>query len=134
MKRIILALLVIGLLCTGCSISKEDDRKVSDLDFTVVAGKDIPEELRNVIEQKKQNPFKMTYDDQKNLYIIIGYGKQQTGGYSIAVKELYLSDNAIYIKTNLIGPKQEERRDKVASYPYVVVKMDYREEMVVFNS
>lgn len=134
MKKIILGLLVISLLCTGCSIRKEDNKKVRDLDFTVVAGKDVPEELRNLIEQKKQNPFKMTYDDQENLYIIIGYGQQQTGGYSIAVKELYLSDNAIYIKTNLIGPKQEERRDKVASYPYIVVKLDYRDEMVVFNS
>ena len=47
-------------------------------------------------EERKAENFKLTYSDKQYLYICIGYGEQETGGYSIAVNELYLTDNAIY--------------------------------------
>ena len=47
----------------------------------------------------------------------MGYGTQQTGGYSIAVNDLYETANAVYIDTNLIGPSPEEKSKPVASYP-----------------
>ena len=67
----------------------------------------------------------------------MGYGIQPTGGYSISVEELYLSTNAIYINTNLIGPMKGETVTEVESYPYLVVqienRMDYSEKSVVFE-
>ena len=44
----------------GCSADTADEGKVRDLEFTVVGDGEIPEELRNTIEQKKTSPFKLT--------------------------------------------------------------------------
>lgn len=120
------------LLIAGCG-NQENTKKIADLEFAVVTERDIPQELLHVLEEKRQGPFKMTYTNESNTYIIIGYGQQATGGYSISVTELFLAENAVYIKTNLIGPKKEERQEALPSYPYVVVKTELLEEAVVFQ-
>ena len=112
-----------ALLFAGCS----------DLDYTIAAEADIPEELQNDIEEKKAADFKMTYKDSEFLYIVRGYGEQETGGYSICIRNLYLTSNAIIFDTELIGPRKGETISKSPSYPYIVVKVELRDENVVFE-
>lgn len=134
-KRICSAALVV-LLCMGviaCGAKQDPMEKIRDLDFSVIAEDKLPEELLDMIEQKKADNFKMTFQDQGFVYICVGYGKQETGGYSIAVNELYETSNAIYIDTNLIGPGVEDKGKSSPSYPYVVVKMEYIDKPVVFS-
>ncbi len=133
MKRIICGAFLTILLCCGCSVEKESETKIRDLEYSIVKEEDIPEELKNVIESKKQQIFKLSYADNGEMYIAVGYGEQQTGGYSIQVKELYLSDNAVYFDTELQGPKKEEINHEAKSYPYIVIKTEQREESVVFQ-
>ena len=94
---------------------------------------DIPEELQNDIEEKKAADFKMTYKDSEFLYIVRGYGEQETGGYSICIRNLYLTSNAIIFDTELIGPRKGETISKSPSYSYIVVKVELRDENVVFE-
>lgn len=117
----------------GCNVSNEDGEKLRDLDFTVVKEGEIPKELADIIEGKKIQNFKLTYTDGENLYIVIGYGEQPTGGYSIAVNEIYLSKNAIYVDTNLIGPSKDENISQVLTYPYIVIKTENIDRSVVFQ-
>ena len=134
-------LLVVALLTwvfvvrflTACSVEKDDLKKVRDLEFTVVGETDLPEELKQVIGEKKTAPFKMTYTDDQNLYIAVGYGEQENGGYSISVRELYLTENAIVADTELLGPESAEQTGAEKSYPYIVVKTEYLEEPVIFQ-
>ena len=126
------ATLVIVLL-TGCTMLSDERVKLKDLDFTVMSEEKIPEELKSIIDEKKAQPFKLTYSDNEYLYISIGYGEQQTGGYSIAVNELYLTDNAVYVNTNLLGPEASEKNNPVKSYPYIVIKTEYLDETVIFE-
>ena len=118
---------------TACSVEKDDLKKVRDLEFTVVGETDLPEELKQVIGEKKTAPFKMTYTDDQNLYIAVGYGEQENGGYSISVRELYLTENAIVADTELLGPESAEQTGAEKSYPYIVVKTEYLEEPVIFQ-
>jgi hypothetical protein len=134
-KRIVLLLGVIGagLIFTSCKGENTDVKKVRDLEFTVVEDADVPEQLMEIINEKKAQPFKMHYKNTDFLYIVVGYGEQPTGGYSISVDELFLTSNAIYIDTNLIGPSQDELVANATTYPYVVVKTEFLDEPVVFN-
>lgn len=135
-KRIISVMLVC-LLCMGvgaCGVKQQDTmEKVKDLEFTVIPEDKLPEELLTAIEERKEGTFKLTFQDQGFLYICIGYGEQETGGYSIAVNEVYETANAIYVDTNLIGPQPEEKGNLSPSYPYVVIKTEYIEKSVVFD-
>lgn len=123
-------ILIFGL--TGCSKLTVTD-KIRDLEFTIVDENEQPEELRKLIEEKKTGEFRLTYNDDAFLYIAAGFGTQPTGGYSIQVKELYLTENAIYIDTELLGPEDAETAGTFASQPYIVVKTEARKERVVFR-
>ena len=93
----------------------------------------VPEELRNVLEEKKSKSFKVTYEDEGYLYICVGYGEQKTSGYSISVKDLYLTKNAIYVDTELVGPGSQEQTAEAVTCPYIVLKLEYLDKSVVFE-
>ncbi len=100
--KIIMTAVLGALLLTGCGLLSKENVKLRDLDFTVLSEEKIPEELKTVIAEKGTEPFQLTYSDNQNLYISIGYGEQKTGGYSIAVDALYLTDDAIHVSTSLL--------------------------------
>ena len=132
------ALCMAVMLCflAGCAKEKDPLERIKDLEFTVLAEENIPEELKNVIEEKKGNAFKVTYQDNGFLYICIGYGEQVSGGYSITVNDLYLTENAMYVDTTLIGPDPADTaavKKNTPSYPYVVIKTEFIDKPVVFD-
>ena len=126
-------LLACLLLLGGCTLLSEEKVKLRDLDFTVLSEEKVPEQLMAVIEEKKAAPFRITYTDNDSLYICVGYGEQKTGGYSIAVDELYLTDSNIHAATSLLGPDASEKTTPVPSYPYIVIKTEYLEQTVTFE-
>lgn len=136
MKRWTAAIASVCLLMTailaGCS-GKAEEGKVKDLDFTVIGQNEIPQELRDIIEQKKRESFRLTYSSGEDLYIAAGYGEQKTGGYSISVPELFLTENSITVKTELKGPEKGEQTGGEPSFPFIVIKTAFMEEPVVFK-
>lgn len=135
-QKRLLSVCLICLMCMtvfACGKKQDTMEKIKDLECTVIPEDNLPEELFNMIELKKENAFKITFEDKGFLYICVGYGTQQTGGYSIAVNDLYETSNAIYIDTNLIGPSPEEKSNPVVSYPYIVVKTEFVDKPVVFD-
>lgn len=129
----LLLIIITVLAMTGCKKDEKEIKKIRDLDYTVVEEADLPGELKEIIDEKKEKPFRLTYSNKDYLYIAVGYGKQNSGGYSIAVEDLFLTDNAIYIDTNLIGPSQDEMVSQGVTYPYIVVKLEYMDKKVVFE-
>lgn len=129
----LLAWVFVVRVLTGCSVQKEDQEKVRDLEFTVTGEADLPQELAQLIQEKKAAPFKLTYSNDQGLYIVVGYGEQQTGGYSIRVRELYLTENSIVIDTELLGPEKGEEVGVEKSYPYIAVQTEYLENPVIFQ-
>jgi len=122
-----------GLLLSGCTLSSEEKLKLRDLDFTVLSEEKIPEELKTQIEEAKSAPFQFTYQDEEALYLCVGYGEQETGGYSIAVNELYLTEDNICVCTSLLGPEPSEKSNRIPSYPYIVLKTELLEQTVIFE-
>ena len=74
-----------------------------------------------------------SYADQGELYLAVGYGTRPTSGYSIKVKALYETENAVYIQTELLGPSKEEKITEKQTYPYVVVKMEWIDKNIIFE-
>ena len=94
---------------------------------------DIQEELQATIEEKKDEPMKLTYTDQGQMVLVRGYGKKESSGYSIEVKELYATENAVHIRTELKGPGEKEQVIEKSTWPYIAVKLDYHNRHVVFE-
>ena len=128
---LLMGILMMVVLLTGCQMLSSEKVKLRDLDFTVQSEETIPGELMKLIRERQEEPFKFTFTDGENLYICIGYGKQSKGGYSITVDALYLTEDAIYVETTLLGPENNEDGQKVASYPYIVIKTEALDKTVV---
>ena len=77
----LLRFLHIRLLSDGSGRNKK-----AELDFTVLEKEDIPEELKTEIEEKKDEPMKLTYTDQGQMYLVRGYGKKTQAGTALRSK------------------------------------------------
>lgn len=135
MKKSIIwaAAMLLSLGITGCSIRKIDDTGAKKLDYTVVAPDEIPQEVKEVVQSQGAKPFQVTYQSGEYLYLLRGYGKQKSGGYSIRVEKLCASEEAIVFKTELLGPSTKEEQKSGESCPYLVVKIPYRNLPVTFE-
>jgi hypothetical protein len=134
MKKTRMWLLLWGILIVlnGCRMEPLNREKKNDLDFTVVSEIELTEPVKRIVEERKKAPFKVTFSDEEFTYILIGYGKQEYTGYRIRVKELYESDNGIFVTTEFSGPKEYQQR-KRESYPYLVVKIEYTDKNIIFS-
>ena len=127
----LVGLLMATLLLSGCQMMSSEKVKLRDLDFTIQSEETIPAQVLEMIKERQEEPFKFTFTDGENLYICIGYGKQDRGGYSITVDALYLTEDAIYVETTLLGPENGENEKKAASYPYIVIKTEALDKTVI---
>lgn len=132
---VILGILFCAVLCAlpGCAVRRDKTQKLRDLEFTVLDKDEVPPELKQMIEENKTDPLKLTYADQGSLYIAEGYGAQPTTGYSVEVTELYETNDAVCIRTNLLGPEKGEETKEIATFPYVVIQVKYIEKDVLFD-
>lgn len=130
--ELLFVLVICIVITSACGLEKIKTKKTKDIDFTVVAESEIPDEVLQIVEQRKEKEFKVTYSDNQYTYIIIGYGKQKYDGYSIKVKEMYETENAIYVKTEFDGPK-EYTNNETETYPYIVIKIQYSDKNVIFS-
>ena len=133
MKRAFICCVAAAVFLAGCVVKHEDTQKLRDLDFTVLNPEDAPQELQEMISEEESHPFCLVYADQGELYIAEGYGEQPTTGYSVEVRELYETEDAIRVRTNLLGPEKGEEIREIATYPSVVIQVEYIEKDVLFD-
>ncbi len=117
----------------GCGIEEIDREKIRDLEYEIVPEEEIPEEVFEKIVSQYENFSRSAYLCSDILYIVVCYGAQPTEGYSIEVDNLYESSNAIIVETTLKGPPGFEKVAENISYPYIVLKLEKNNKIVVFN-
>lgn len=134
-KTILLICTLFFLLCQiGCGVSQAEGKRGKDYDFTVVKEVDIPEILKKQVDENKINSFELSYTDGEFLYIAVGYGEQESGGYSIQVEGLYGQGEKVRFVTKLIGPNEKQVVKKKPTTPYIVVKMENVDKLVEFET
>ena len=131
MKKYPVLFLTLCIFLCGCGLGTTKDTRLRDLDFTIVSEELLPEKLHTLLKERMGTPFKIMYNDSDYLYICIGYGQQKTGGYSIVVNDLYLTEDAIHINTELLGP--DTPGSQSPSYPYIVIKTEFIDKTLVFD-
>lgn len=135
--KLILAAFMLMLLFSVTGCGKGEDSKRRDIDFTVCDDTKVPNELLEIINEKKAKVFKLTYINSEFLYIAIGYGEHERNNFNVVVEDLYVTDNAIYVDTNLytseMTPSDAVAEGGASMYPYVVLKCEKYELPVVFE-
>lgn len=137
-------LVLVALACVSSGCRKEAARERQELDFTVCAQTELPDDLRGLIEEKKLHAFQLSYTTKEHLYIVVGYGEHDRTNLCVVVEELYKTDRAIYVKTNLktmesmegAGDGQSDEASRIdaepSMYPYIVIQLP-RMDLPVLN-
>lgn len=134
MKKSFFALMIfIAAVICGCGKTGTGKNAGTPVDFTVVEKTAVPEEFMTSIEQAKTEEFTMTASIDGYLYIAVGYGQQPTGGYSIRVDSMNEGNDCITLHTTLLGPGSGEAVNKMATYPYIVLKIENTDKNIVFE-
>ena len=134
--------LFLCLLLVGCGFKKKGDKE--KLEYTICDETKIPNELFDIIEEKKNGVFKLSYVNNDAMYIAIGYGAHNRQNLSVIVEDVYKTDNAIYVETNLYTKDEIESNGQATAgdafpagtpsmYPYIVIKCDKYDLPVVFD-
>lgn len=126
--KILMAVVMLVPLLMGCSVGETASEKLKDLDFTVVGEDQQPDALKEIIAEKLEGTFQISYTIGEDLYIAIGYGEQPSGGYSISVNEFYETETEMCIDTTLIGPGKAENVTNTPTTPYIVIKTENIED------
>lgn len=129
--KYLLAVLTAILLC-GCISRQEENGKIRNLEYTVLEESAVPEELGQRIAEEK-TPFMLTFSDQGNLYIARGYGPQEKSGYRVNVAEVYETEHAVVIVTDLYGPEKGEETEERITYPCTVIRLQDIGKEVLFK-
>ena len=122
--------LLAAVFLTACGQGRAGEKE--GLEYEIVTEAELPAELASIISEKKEGEFKLTYVCDGSLYLVAGMGQQKTGGYSIGVKDLYLQSGSICLELETMGPEPGEPVSNAPSCPYLVLRLPYREEPVVF--
>ncbi|MCD7715580.1 MAG: protease complex subunit PrcB family protein [Lachnospiraceae bacterium] len=122
-----------GILLFPAGCQNQEDSEKTEVEYTVAAAEEIPDELAAVIEENRESEMWLTWMDGDEMYLIRGYGKQATGGYSIAVAECTEDEETLWFDTRLIGPQKEDTASAEPSYPWLAVKITATDKEVVIE-
>ncbi len=117
----------------GCRWEETANKKIKDLEYTVCDEGRLPDALVQLIQEKKKEPFKLTYNTKDYLYIVIGYGAQDRGDLRIQLKELYLTENAIFVDAELDAEEQVPLENDKLTYPWIAIKCELYDVQVIFK-
>ena len=135
-KALIILVIVIacGFVFWACG-SDSRPEKTGEISYAIVPENEVPEELMKLIDERKESEFRLSFSEGEDLYLVVGYGRQETGGYSIQIKDLYLSGDVIYLDTELLGPLPEETADAKDSTaaPWLAGKMQQMNKTIYFE-
>ena len=131
MKRIKMLLTVIAVttLLSGCSFGTIEEQKTGNVTYEIVK----KEEIKEAGKKEMWISYADTGKEEAYLYVVRGYGTQQTTGYSIEVNACYETVDTVVIRTTLLGPEKKEKIHKKKTYPYIVIKMPYTEKQIIYE-
>ena len=105
--RVLLAAVILMLLAS-CRITDVSEGERKELSYAIVKPGDFPPEIDQILRRKKESAFQMAYESGDDLYI--------------QIEEVSKSENAVFVRTKLVGPAAKEEQKGAASCPYVVLK------------
>ena len=141
-KKSVSQIWIVGLITamvltilTGCFGKEPPTRtygEMTDVVYEIVSGSDVPHKVNEKIFKEKEKSFGFTYRDGEEMFIAFGFGRQNTGGFSIQMAAAKENESEILIEAKLIAPGPEEVVATTPSYPYMILKLANAEKDVQF--
>ncbi|WP_083436970.1 protease complex subunit PrcB family protein [Thermincola ferriacetica] len=127
---VILLLTVIG--CQPGEGDKVDISKVSDIGFHVLQDKEIPQRIKNFLENNKEIEQAMLVDDDGTFYAVITRGRKNTGGYGVEIEKITLrlvdGNSKLTVYVRYTDPKPGSVVTQALTYPHLVAEVNLKQK------
>lgn len=90
-----------------------------------------PNEIKMLLNDEKLKGKISTNDVQQSNFVVLNMGEKPTGGYAITVESVIETENNIVIKVKEITPNPGAMLTQSITYPYSVVKINSKKEIIV---
>lgn len=139
MKKIIgllLASVMVLTLFAGCSSDKVEDgddnnsnslsggNTADKIDYSIVDKPDIPEEVKDVVNEMKTKGGYKAVKVNDLQYVFIGLGERKTGGYDVELVSVENANGKVKIVYKEKKPDPGDMVTMALTYPYIVVEID----------
>lgn len=129
--KVALTMLMLLFFCTACTT---DGGEKKQLEYTICDKTKLPDELNEIIEEKKDKAFSLSYQDSNYLYIVVCYGEMNRKSLCVKLENVYYTDYAIYVDTSLYTEGELTGEGGVPSmHPYIVIKTERKELPVIYQ-
>lgn len=141
MKKNILSLFIILLLFSCKTVVKIPEKKLlyevllqqndggGNINFYEILSE--PNEIKMLLNDEKLKHKISANDVQQSNFVILNMGEKPTGGYAITVDSVEETENSITIKVKEINPEPGAMLLQSITYPYTVVKINSKKEIIV---
>ena len=103
------------------------------VEYTVLRPDAIPPEVAEVIQEQGDAAFQMTYISSGYLYILRAMGARNPEATASRWRRVTSTEEAIHVRTCLMGPETEEEQKGEGSTPYLVIKTEDLKLPVIFE-
>lgn len=122
-KCLSVVMVFLMLFFIGCR--KKPANVSKPLDFHLCDSTMVPDTFMEIIEEKKDEQFKISYACNDCIYIAVGYGLQSTNDRMVCLEELKINDRAIFISTGLYTKNHSfdpTYASEASICPYIVIR------------
>lgn len=88
-------------------------------------------EIKMLLNDDKLKDKISESDLQQSNFVILNMGQKPTGGYSIKVESVVETEKNIVVKVKETSPEPGAMLMQVITYPYCVVKINSKKEIIV---
>lgn len=101
----LLVALVLAAVLSGCGLIRIEEEERKPVDYTVVERQDIPAALDEIMNEKKEKEFQLSYQTGEALYLAKGYGRQMSGGTAFRWKNWESPQTGFFLLQDLLARK-----------------------------
>ena len=118
----------------SCGQSRDAVKK-KEIEYKVCSDTELPDELKTMIEERKEKEFQLIYENSVHSYFVAGYGRQKCAEYAVTIKAFYDEGDNILLDTLLVNHSKAETEKSGQSElcPYIVIRCDLIKKPVVFR-
>jgi hypothetical protein len=118
----------------SCGQSRDAVKK-KEIEYKVCSDTELPDELKTMIEERKEKEFQLIYENSVHSYFVAGYGRQKCAEYAVTIKAFYDEGDNILLDTLLVNHSkaETEKSGQPELCPYIVIRCDLIKKPVVFR-
>lgn len=119
-----------------------DDGERKEIDFYICDESEIPDNLAEIMNNKKKKAYELTYENGKYVFIAIGYGEKSKDNQVVVLKDIYETDKVIGVETTLYTDSFVDENEEYAGrtsrfdksfYPCIVIRCEKKDKPVYFK-